>query len=312
MGMLLGLTSTFILCLYHRQSEHQKISAVKRQLRSSNLRLLITANLLISGTCFVRLFYCFSGPLFSSTTHTMDFHLSLLDSTVVWEAVTSMIAIVVFRNWASFGMPQGERKLHTFLAVLAAVAIPLYLTFAMIYELGVTRAPFVTLVLRPALLEAISATVAIAYAYRVQQFVRFSLSSPSAAASRANRTHRKRIATFMIIASFANVLSVVSGILALLPPISVSVWWRLALYTMMFTGLTLQSITQGIAFFPSLSIVLDKAESSKLGSAKEIRDRLKCARDSLGTNWKDNTVADLSWMKDNNNLCENYTLGKPL
>eukprot|EP00300_Choanocystis_sp_HF-7_P042250 c900_g1_i1.p1 GENE.c900_g1_i1~~c900_g1_i1.p1 ORF type:complete len:581 (-),score=105.94 c900_g1_i1:102-1655(-) len=255
-GVLLGLTAvgTLAMHMHHTNQQKIKLSALKRNMRNSNMRLLMFSNVMLSCTCAMRLYYCLSGPLYSSTNHSMDFHLTMLDITIVWESTASIAAIMIFHFWSSFGMPKGERKLHAVLGALAVIAFPLYLSLTIIYLIRATRVAIVTLVIKPALLATIAGIVALVYMYRVVQFLSLTFSTTS----RANRQHRLHIALFMSIACVSSAVAFVAVVVALLTSTGLTVTGRFTAYTVLFFGLTMQAISQVIAFFPSVNIMSNR------------------------------------------------------
>ena len=258
------------------------MNVAKRQMRNFNMGLLMLSNLIIASTCFCRLYYCLSGPLYSSTDHTMDFHLVMIDSTIVLEAIASIVAIMIFRHWSSFGMPKGEKNVHFVLSVLAIIAFPLYLALTIVYAIRATRQAVLTLVVKPALLAAISGIVCIVYIQRVLQFLRQNRTSPTFS-SKASAAHRRRIGTFMMISSITNLMTVVAVLFSLMPYFGLTLDGRFVMYTMLFFGLTSQSVTQVIAFFPSFEVVRNQgrtrvAKASPL--VQELRHRRRFGRRS--------------------------------
>lgn len=254
-GVILGLAACGTLMMHMRYAAKQQVrvrlSPLKRRMRNANMRLLMLSNVILTCTCFIRLFYCLSGPLYSSFDKSMDFHLILLDVTIVWESTASTAAIMIFHFWASFGMPKGERKIHTMLGFLAVIAFPLYLGLTIVYGVKASRAGIISLLVKPALLATISGIVSIIYVYRVLKFLRQSM----AVGTQSNQSHRKHIGTFISIASAMNVTAFWGIVVAELTLVGMTVHGRFASFTIIFFSLTIQAICQIIAFFPSINVL---------------------------------------------------------
>lgn len=276
LGVLLSLTACATLAIHQRytQSQRSKMNHAKRRMRNSNMRLLMFGNGFICMTCALRQYYCFEGPLF--TSHTMPFHFVVFDLLVIWEAITSAVAILIFRNWGSFGMPQGERKLDTILRrILVGVTVPTYFASSM-YD-AIHQPTESSTSVRVALLMVISFIMSGVSVYRVVQFLRHT--SALQASPSATNGHRRRIGIFMSIACFSGLVVDVARLVLFIPHLRTGPTPAFVSYTMVFMGLSLQGIAQVIAFFPSINVVRHGGRIVHKGCevAQELRQRRQFA-----------------------------------
>lgn len=250
-GLLLALTASATLAVHqhHTHTQKSKMSHAKRQMRNANMRLLMLSNMLIGVTCALRQFYCLRGPLFTSNNR-LAFHYLFLELTVVSEFLTAATAVLVIRNWVSFGVPDAARTLNTLpQRTLIGAALPLYVGLTL-YGLFHTLSYTLT-VARFGALACVSACVLGIVVSRIVQFMR-----QAAVLQRSTtRGHRRRIGTFMMLASAVAVITNLARLVHSNPFLAVSASTSFALYSVEYLGLTFQGIAQVVAFFPSLSVV---------------------------------------------------------
>eukprot|EP00300_Choanocystis_sp_HF-7_P030068 c38821_g1_i1.p1 GENE.c38821_g1_i1~~c38821_g1_i1.p1 ORF type:complete len:547 (+),score=81.87 c38821_g1_i1:130-1641(+) len=217
------------------------------RVRRFNIRLLILGNLILLLTCGLRLFYCINDPMYKSETHNMAFHFILLNVTIVWEAISSIIGIAIFIRWASFGVPPKERLFNKILAVMAAAGFPVYLVITIVNFL--TYVP-ITAVLQPLLMTFACVIVTLVYLYRTLLFMFRTYQHRHRKGG--SYSSRMRIGLLMNFAALMNVVIVVALIIAL-HPYFYTVNGRYTVYTMLFFGLSFQALAQILAFMPAVT-----------------------------------------------------------
>lgn len=245
MGMVLAALGIGLLgrLLFQRENQAGSLTRVRR----FNIRLLITGNVIMFLTSSLRFYYCINGPLYKSTTRTMAFHFILLNITVVWEVIASIIGIAIFIRWASFGIPPKEKLFNKIMAIMAAAGFPIYLVVTVLDFLKV--AP-ITAVLQPLLMTAASVIVGAVYLYRTILFLLRTYQHRHRKGG--SYVSRMRIGLLMMFAAMMNVILVIALLIALLPTFFFTVTGRFQVYSLVFISLTLQAVSQTLAFMPSL------------------------------------------------------------
>eukprot|EP00300_Choanocystis_sp_HF-7_P024347 c25771_g1_i1.p1 GENE.c25771_g1_i1~~c25771_g1_i1.p1 ORF type:complete len:545 (+),score=109.48 c25771_g1_i1:153-1637(+) len=277
-GMLLGM-----LAIASLLSNVLSARGRERKIRFDHSFWLIAGYSLLTLTCTIRFFYCTVGPFYSCLLpgFTMDYHMIMLNLTILFETITSMIAVALFRRWAEFGMSTRALKVHKALAVLAIAALCVCLIVTVMHVTHTTNVMYLGKIVKPALLVTLSSIVNLVTAQRLIAVV-----LPQAFCNPKLTKHRHkfvRITVMMIMSGWMSgvVLVTLIVVTAVQGRPMYSLHGHYVTYSIIYVGVTLQSITHMMALYPStrtlrvstMNVVPARKQSCATQSCKEPSDR---------------------------------------
>eukprot|EP00300_Choanocystis_sp_HF-7_P036786 c52701_g1_i1.p1 GENE.c52701_g1_i1~~c52701_g1_i1.p1 ORF type:complete len:532 (+),score=103.50 c52701_g1_i1:43-1638(+) len=253
-GALLGFAGIGLLVV-----NVYNVKGIERSNRWKHSSWLVAGFVIMTAMCVIRFFYCATGPFYSSLLpgFTMDFHLLMLNFTILFETIASMIAIALFRRWGEFGMSKRELLVHKVLGLLAGISLCVCLTVVVLQLTHVTDASSMAKVVKPALLVTLGAIVSLVALQRVSAFL-----LPRAIAHTETKLHRSsrliRVSLLMLISEVMNAVVLISLATAMVfrGRVMFSLHGHYVNYTVIFGAVTLQGLAHMFALYPSTSTIL--------------------------------------------------------